>query len=137
MAERRKILGRRLRRARERLNLTQRDVADQIGVDAKSISNVERGSERVGIGGKLLNRYEDVVGWPEETIVRFMDTGDESAFEASATSRWPIEPLNDWERDTMTRLRGQADGFVRDVILAARNAGTSAGTSDSSAERAS
>lgn len=79
MEERRKTLGRRIKRARQRAGFTsQRAFAQAVGVDTTSVANAETGGEQIAVGGKVYAAIEDALGWPEDSTTRYLETGDES-----------------------------------------------------------
>ncbi|MCF8506899.1 MAG: helix-turn-helix domain-containing protein [Caulobacter sp.] len=64
-------LGRRLRRARLRRNLTQAQLAERAGVGRLTCIDLERGKPGVGIGA--LVRYLSVLGYPDR-IASLLET---------------------------------------------------------------
>jgi hypothetical protein len=79
MEDRRKLLGRRIKRDRMRAGFpSQRAFAQAIGVDTSGVAYAESGSGRVGVRGKIFSAIEDCLGWPEDSIALYLETGDES-----------------------------------------------------------
>lgn len=106
MDERRRTVGRRIKRARQRLGHgSQQAFADAIGVEKSGVSYAESGRDRIAIDGKIFGAIEDGLGWPEDCISRYLKTGDESLLPAS-------EP-EDARRPTPERARAE---FVRRVM---------------------
>ncbi|HLU33612.1 MAG TPA: helix-turn-helix domain-containing protein [Natronosporangium sp.] len=81
-------LGRRIRRARERARLTQRQLADAVGVDRKTVGNWESGASHPR---SSLGRLESVLGRHGFTIDEEGFTPSEGA---DAVLRMVIEVLD-------------------------------------------
>lgn len=76
MDDRRKLLGKRIKKARRWAGYrSQAKFADAIGLSESSVANAEIGSERVG-----MDAYGQIEAglpqWPDGTIERFLATGD-------------------------------------------------------------
>jgi transcriptional regulator with XRE-family HTH domain len=83
MDDRRKTLGRRIKRARQRAGYgSQRAFAKAIGVDTTSVAKAESGDAAIAIGGRVFAAIEDGLKWPEDCTARYLETGDESVFTA-------------------------------------------------------
>lgn len=73
----RKTVGRRIKRARQAAGYrSQRAFAEAIGVAEASVARAETGDER--IGDTVFGAIELGLGWPEDCIARYLETGDES-----------------------------------------------------------
>jgi transcriptional regulator with XRE-family HTH domain len=106
MEERRKYLGRRIKRARQRLGYdSQQSFADTIGVDKSGVSYAESGGDRIAVDGKIFAAIEDGLSWPEDCISRYLKTGDESLL--------PAPESEGARRPTPERARAE---FVRRVM---------------------
>lgn len=82
-------LGRRIRQAREDANLTQRELADAIGLqDAQSVSNYERGVTEVST--RRLRRIAEATKKP----LPFFLGPDENGHALAGESDWRIEVLD-------------------------------------------
>jgi transcriptional regulator with XRE-family HTH domain len=92
-------LGTAIKRARERRRWTQRDLADKLGVDIKSVSNWETGrtSPKNSIGA-----LEDVLG---------ISLGDETqpAGRWGPGDVWEGRPLDEWEAAVLNDRELPAD----------------------------
>ena len=83
MDDRRRTVGRRIKRERQRRGYSsQRAFAKAIGIDASSAAYAESGDERIAIRGKVFAAIEDHFGWPEDSITRYLETGEEADLEA-------------------------------------------------------
>ena len=78
--DRRKTLGRRISRHRRAAgHRSARAFADAIGISEGSVAHAESGSPRTG--RRVYDAIEAGLDWPEGSIQRYLDTGDEQAFE--------------------------------------------------------
>lgn len=71
-------LGRAVADARRALGLTQKDLADQIGVSRGAIQSIERGEEFTKIT-QTLRAVERALGWQKGSIESVLDGGDPKA----------------------------------------------------------
>lgn len=85
MDERRKVVGRRIKRDRRKAGFTsQRNFAEAIGASETAVAYAETGDPRVGV--KTFALIEDGLGWPDDSITRYLNTGDETVFVHAAPS---------------------------------------------------
>lgn len=74
----REQLGKRVKRERDRLGYTsQKAFGDFANLHERSVAGVERGQK---MGETVLGRIEDALGWPEYSATKYLETGDETAF---------------------------------------------------------
>ena len=79
-------LGRAIRRKREELGLSLRDVADETGVSASTLSRIENGT-----GKPDADNIARLTGWLEVPIERVM-SGQAEGDESKAVVYFPQEP---------------------------------------------
>ena len=79
-------LGRAIRRKREELGLSLRDVADETGVSASTLSRIENGT-----GKPDADNIARLTGWLEVPIERVM-SGQPEGDESKAVVYFPQEP---------------------------------------------
>ena len=79
-------LGRAIRRKREEVGLSLRDVADETGVSASTLSRIENGT-----GKPDADNIARLTGWLEVTIERVM-SGQPEGDESKAVVYFPQEP---------------------------------------------
>lgn len=122
--ERRVAVGKHVQRSRRNYAgiKSQRKFAEALDISEGSVANLERGADTVG--DPTFEAAEAYLKWPLGAIRHYVETGEsripDLASETTAEPHWPIEPRNQWEIDTMTRLASESDDFVRGVIRAAR-----------------
>jgi transcriptional regulator with XRE-family HTH domain len=91
-----KLVGQRLRTAREYLNLSQQHVADRTGIPRTALSDVERGARKVDILElrKLGRLYRRPIGY-------FLDQDPEAALadHAAAMLARTLSPLSEGDRE--------------------------------------
>lgn len=93
---RRKTVGRRIQRARRRAGYrSAKAFADALPVSENSVAKAESGADTVG--DTVFVAIETALGWPEDCITRYIETGDESLL-PSATEAEPVDPSRypDW-----------------------------------------
>lgn len=102
MDDRRKNVGRRIKRARRVAGYTsQKGFAEFIGASETMVAYAETGSDRVGV--KTYGLIEDGLGWPEESISTYLDTGDETVFRHAEPEPAP-EPEAEADADYTARI---------------------------------
>lgn len=95
MDERRKTLGRRIYRARRKAGFrSQKTFAEKLRISEASVANAERGSSSVG--DAVFTAIEDGLGWPEDSIAHYLESGDESLLVAEG--RVADKPLTELEK---------------------------------------
>ncbi|HEY8474996.1 MAG TPA: helix-turn-helix transcriptional regulator [Natronosporangium sp.] len=113
-------LGLRLRRARERARLTQRELAERVGVDRKTVGNWESGvsSPRSSLGRleAVLKDYGfslDADPWPPpasaDAVIRMIVEVLDSAF-SPAVQVQMIRDIIEREYDGRSAMRDQPSG---------------------------
>lgn len=68
-----RVLGKRIREARERAGVKQDQLAQAVGLSRTSITNIERG--RQGVQAYLLTRIADVLGQRAAELLPRLDPG--------------------------------------------------------------
>ena len=79
-------LGRAIRRRREELNLSLRDVADQTKVSASTLSRIENGT-----GKPDADNIARLTGWLDMPLERILHQGRDEASNAKAVVYYPHE----------------------------------------------
>ena len=79
-------LGRAIRRRREELNISLRDVADQTNVSASTLSRIENGT-----GKPDADNIARLTGWLDMPLERILNRGRDEASDAKAVVYFPHE----------------------------------------------
>ncbi len=109
MSEIDKQIGKRIRAARERLGLTQEDVAQALGLTPEGFGAFERGDRRIGI--EYLLKLVEILQQP---VNYFLNTP-------------PPNDLSADERDFVLRLRLVDNQGIRDALSLLLDAGATEG----------
>lgn len=89
-------LGQQVRRARKRLGLSQRELADRVGVSQIVVSNVENGISAISVPD--LNKWSEALKQP---VLYFVD-GSQSSLESQM--RTLIARVHEDDQDLFLRL---------------------------------
>jgi transcriptional regulator with XRE-family HTH domain len=91
-----RVLGKRIREARERAGVKQDQLAQAVGLSRTSITNIERG--RQGVQAYLLTRIADVLGQHAAELLPRLDPG---------------QPISDKVRELEPSKRAWAERVMR------------------------
>jgi transcriptional regulator with XRE-family HTH domain len=108
-------LGRALRDARDAAGLTQREVAERIGLTRSSVANIERGSQHIALHQLFLLAH--AVGAEPRDILPADDVAIEDLLPAKARKR--LAEASPEEREFAVRLLRENER-VRDASRAAK-----------------
>lgn len=98
--------GQRIRRLRKALEMSQATLAEKLGVDQSTVSDIERGA---GFSAELLMKLADALETSPAIVMRGQDD-----------VAWPFKyvPMENWlalDPDQRTRVEGRIEQLLEDV----------------------
>lgn len=95
-------LGQKVRQAREIANMRQDQLADRVGMTRTSITNIEKGNQRIQV--HTLYSIANALGVSPHDLLPLPDPNDETEEEIKAKLREQTPDVQDWVKEVLSPL---------------------------------